>query len=338
MTGGVWVVAELAPDGRPTPDTLGLVTCARALGTAVTAIALGPGAGAAARSLGAHGATTVMVSEDPLLAEVPGEAGAHVVAELARTDSPKLIMFGTSYDSRDIAARLQVLLDVSLVAGVDEILAVDRVRSDVALSLWPGRPGNLRGGIGGTKRVEVAFSGSGPALVIAQAGAFEAEACGGHAEIVEVNVPIPQSRGRVRLVHRHVDTGERIGLEGAAVVVAGGRGLERSEHFSLLDDLASAIGNAAVGATRPVVDAGWAPFSRQIGQTGKTVRPSVYIAVGISGAAQHVVGVKRAQRIVAINTDRAAPIFQLADLGVVGDALTVVPAVIARLAARSADG
>ena len=122
-------------------------------------------------------------------------------------------------------------------------------------------------------------------------------------------------------------------LEDARVVVAGGRGLGR-EDLGLLDSLARSIGDAAVGATRPVVDAGWAPFARQIGQTGKTVQPRVYIAVGISGAPQHVIGVKQADCILAVNNDPAAPIFQLADLGVVGDARTVVPSVIERLEAR----
>jgi electron transfer flavoprotein alpha subunit len=330
----VWVLAEHAGGGGPTADTLGLVTSASALGANVTAVALGPGAGAAAPSLGAHGAATVMIAEDPVFADVPGETVAHALAELVREHGPDLVLFGPSYDARDVAARLQAMLDVSLVGGVDELVAVNRVRIEVALSLWPGRPGNLRGGIGGTKRVEVELSRR-PGLVIARGGAFTAEEVGGDATVVEVKVSVPERRRRLRLVQRHAETSSEVGLENAAVVVAGGRGLGRSEHFSLLDDLAAAIGNAAVGATRPVVDAGWAPFSRQIGQTGTAVRPSVYIAVGISGAAQHVIGIKGARHIVAINTDRAAPIFELADLGVVGDALTVVPALIARLAAGS---
>jgi electron transfer flavoprotein alpha subunit len=136
------------------------------------------------------------------------------------------------------------------------------------------------------------------------------------------------------LVERHESEGAGRRLDEARVVVAGGRGLQDPDAFSLLERLAEAIGDAAVGATRPVVDAGWAPFSMQIGQTGKTVRPEVYIAVGLSGAAQHVIGMKEAASIVAVNTDPKAPIFQLATLGIVGDASTVVQGTIEALTER----
>ena len=328
---GVLVCAELRADGgRVERDTLGLVSKARSLTPDVAAVVLGPGAAAAATQLGEHGAPNVYVSEDEVFAEYPGEPAAHTVAELVRDLSPALVLFGPSSDARDIAARLQAMLGTSLVAGVDDILAVDRVRVGVALSLWPGRPGNLRGGVGGTKHVEVRLDRE-PGLVVTRAGAFVAEPSGESASIHEVDVQVPEGRRRVRIVERHEESGER--LEDAAVVVGGGRGLGR-EHFGLLDRLATSIGDAAVGATRPVVDAGWAPFARQIGQTGKTVQPRVYLAVGISGAPQHVVGIQGAHRIVAVNSDPRAPIFQCADLGVVGDGATVLSAVIERLEER----
>ncbi|HEX9694706.1 MAG TPA: electron transfer flavoprotein subunit alpha/FixB family protein [Actinomycetota bacterium] len=123
-------------------------------------------------------------------------------------------------------------------------------------------------------------------------------------------------------------------LEEAPVIVSGGRGLQDPSNFKLLEELAGAIGNAAVGATRAVVDAGWVPYAMQIGQTGKTVKPKVYLAIGISGATQHIVGMKSSDRIIAINKDPEAPIFQLADLGIVGDALKVVPALTQEVKSR----
>lgn len=332
---GAWVLAELGPDGSPDPSALGLLTKARTLVDDVSAVVLGPGGPATVEVLGAYGARTVFISQDPVFAEFPGEPAAHVLAGLVDEHRPRLVLFGPSYDSRDVAGRLQALLGAALVGGADDLLAVDRVRVSVALSLWPGRPGNLRGGIGGTKHVEVSLDAT-PGLVVARSGAFAAEPCGGTATAVEVAAEVPDTRRRVRRVTRHEESGGNR-LEDALVVVAGGRGLGDAETFALLDDLATSIGNAAVGATRPVVDAGWVPYARQIGRTGKSVRPRVYIAVGVSGASQHVIGVRGAGTIVAVNIDPAAPILALADLGVVGDASTVVNGVIDRLAARGAE-
>jgi electron transfer flavoprotein alpha subunit len=334
---GIWVYAEVRPGGVD-PSALELLAKARQLGVDVAAVALGPGAGGAAGALGAHGARTVYVGDDPVYADYPAEPAAYVVGELARRHEPELVLFGSSYDSRDVAGRLQGLLGTALVANADDVLGVDRVRLTVALRLWPGRPGNLRGGIGGAKTVDVTLAGPLPRLVIARPAAFTAGTPSGEAEaeIVAVDVEIPAERKRARRLDSHEERGEGVRLEDAKVVVAGGRGLGDPRNLALLEELAGAIGSAAVGATRPVVDAGWAPFAMQIGQTGKTVRPEVYIAVGISGAPQHVVGVGGAGRLIAINTDRDAPIFQLADLGIVGDALTIVPAVISELRATAA--
>jgi electron transfer flavoprotein alpha subunit len=188
---------------------------------------------------------------------------------------------------------------------------------------------------GGSRVVDVALEGPSPRLVLVRPKSFAAEPGGGTAEVVTVEASIPDELTAARRVERHEETAAGPRLEDAKVVIAGGRGLQDPSNFKLLDDLAAAIGgHAAVGASRAVVDAGWVPYSYQVGQTGKTVKPEVYIAVGISGATQHVVGMKGAKRIIAINKDADAPIFRLADLGVVGDALAVVPKLIEEIRAR----
>src|SRR6266545_4689478 len=200
-----------------------------------------------------------------------------------------------------------------------DVLSIDRAQTQI---------------FGGATVVDVELSGPHPRLVLARPKSFPAEPTGGTADIVAVNAEILEDHKRARRVERHDEAAAGPKLEEARVVIAGGRGLQDPANFAVLDELASAIGSAAVGATRAVVDAGWVPYSYQVGQTGKTVKPEVYIAVGISGATQHLVGMKGSKRIVAINKDPDAPIFKLADLGVVGDALKVVPKLIEEIKAR----
>jgi electron transfer flavoprotein alpha subunit len=200
-----------------------------------------------------------------------------------------------------------------------DVTGVDRARTQIA---------------GGTLLVDVELHGPSPRLVLVRPKSFVAEAVGGAADVVPVDVDIPDALRTARRVERHEEAASGPKLEEAKVVIAGGRGLQVAANFGLLDQLASVLGNAAVGASRAVVDAGWVPYSYQVGQTGKTVKPDVYIAVGISGALQHVVGMKGAKRIVAINKDRDAPIFRLADLGVVADAAQFLPALIDEVRTR----
>jgi electron transfer flavoprotein alpha subunit len=313
----VWVFAEVGPGG-PAPASFELLAKARELGD-VAAVALGPGATAAATELGAHGATTVHASDDDVFAECLAQPAAHALHALVQQHSPDLILFPSSYDSRDVAGRLQAKTGSTLMSNATDVVSPGVARTQIA---------------GGTLNVDVALEGPTPRLVLVRPKSFQAEPSGGSATVVPVEVEIPEELRRARRVERHEEASSGPKLEEARVVIAGGRGLQGPSNFPLLDELAAAIGNAAVGASRAVVDAGWVPYSYQVGQTGKTVKPDVYIAVGISGALQHIVGMKGAKRIVAINKDADAPIFKLADLGVVGDALKVLPALIAEVNAR----
>ena len=305
----VWVYAEIDGTG-PSASALELLTKARDVGDPVEAVALGPGAREAAGTLGEYGATRVFASDDAVFADTVGQPAAHVLAGLVAEHSPDLLIFSTSYDARDVAGRLQAKTGSTLMSNATDVLAVDRARTEI---------------LGGTKVVDVELAGRAPRLVLVRPRSFAAEPSGGTAEVTPVSVDVPDELRTARRVERHEESSSGPKLEDAKVVIAGGRGLGGPERFSLLDELAAALGDAAVGASRAAVDAGWVPYSYQIGQTGKTVKPEVYLAVGISGATQHIVGMKGAKRIVAINKDADAPIFQFADLGVVGDLFEIVP-------------
>ena len=317
----VWVYVDLGPDGTPHPVSLELLTKARQLGDTVEAVALGPGAKDAAKTLGQYGAQTVYVSEDSVFAEHPNQPRAHALHQLVTEHQPSLILFALTYDSRDVAVRLQARTGSTLMSNTNDVADVGRAETQI---------------FGGTKIAEVQLEGPDPKLVIVRPKSFPAEPADGAGEpsLVEVNADVPEELKKVRRVEHHEEEATGPKLEEAPVVVSGGRGLQDPSNFKLLDELASAIGKAAVGATRAVVDAGWVPYSYQVGQTGKTVKPDVYIAVGISGATQHQVGMKESKRIVAINKDPDSPIFKMADLGVVGDALKIVPQLTEAIRAR----
>jgi electron transfer flavoprotein alpha subunit len=314
----VWVWADVTEDG-PSSGTLEVLTKARDLGDDVAAVALGPGAKAAADTLGEHGAATVYASDDEVYRNHLAQAPASALAGLVEEHQPDLIMFPTSYDARDVAGRLQARTGSTLMANATDVLGPDKARTEI---------------LGGTKIVDVELGGRAPKLVLIRPQSFEAEASGGSAEVVEVAADVADELTGAEVVERHQEEASGPRLEDAKVVVAGGRGLGGPDAFELLDKLAAAIGKAAVGASRAAVDAGWVPYSYQVGQTGKTVKPEVYLCFGISGALQHMVGMKGAKRIVAITKDADAPILKIADLGVVGDLFQVVPALTEEIEKR----
>ena len=316
--GGAWVFAEVTPDGAH-PAAFELLTHARAFDGDPTAIALGPGATAAAAELGAHGAATVYASDDPVLADHPGRPAAHALAGLIEAETPDVVLFAQTYDSRDVAGRLQGSIGSTLMANAMSITDPRHARAEI---------------LGGTKIVDVELAGPAPTLILLRPKSVAAEPTGGTARVVPLEADIPEDTRGARIVERHEEAASGPRLEDAKVVLAGGRGLGGPDAFAMLDELASEIGGAAVGASRAAVDAGWVPYSYQIGQTGTTVKPEVYLAAGISGALQHIVGMKGAQRIVAINKDADAPLLAMADLGVVGDLFQVLPALTEEIRRR----
>jgi len=316
----IWVFAQVA-DGEPTSGTLELLTKARQLGGTVSAFVAGDASGAAA-ALGDHGAAKVFATGD-LEGKLPGVAVASAMkAVIDGGDQPDLIMFPQSYEGRDVLARLSVKLDRTVLTNSTDV-AVDGESVVVTTPVF-----------GGTKLVSTVFTGERPYLAAFRPKSFAAEGGAGAAgEVVDAPVPDLGASGGASVTAVHVEEHSGPKLDEAAVVVSGGRGLGDAEKYDMIETLAKAL-KGAPGASRAIVDAGWVPYSYQVGQTGKVVKPTVYIAAGISGATQHMVGMKGSKNIIAINKDKEAPIFGIADLGIVGDVHKVLPQLIAALESR----
>jgi len=315
----IWVFAQEA-NGAPTSATLELLTKARGAGS-VTAFLGGDAAGIAG-ALGEFGATKVYATGD-LGGKLPGVAvSAAMKAVIDGGDAPDLIMFPQSYEGRDVMSRLSVQLDRTVLTNNID-LSVDGNAVSVTTPIF-----------GGNVLVTTAFSGSGPFLAAFRPKSFVAESAGGGAASV-VAAPVPElgATGSARVTAVHTEETHGPKLDEAAIVVSGGRGLGEAAKYEMIETLAKLL-KGAPGASRAIVDAGWVPYSYQVGQTGKVVKPGVYIACGISGATQHMVGMKGAKNIIAINKDKEAPIFGIADLGIVGDVHKVLPKLIEALQSR----
>jgi electron transfer flavoprotein alpha subunit len=315
----VWVLAE--PAGATfTTTSLELLTQARSFGGALAAITWGGDASLAAVA-GDYGATTLYDVGD-IASALPGVPVASAIeALIASVGAPDAVLIPTSYDGRDIAGRLSVRLDRPVLTNVTGLSDDGGLVTEHPI-------------FGGSQTVKAKFTGEGPGIYVIRAKSFVAEASGGSpAAVVAAPAGDTGTTGTASVTATHVE--ERIGpkLEEAAVVVSGGRGLGEAEKYAMIEETAKLLKGAA-GASRAIVDAGWVPYSHQVGQTGKTVKPTVYIACGISGATQHMVGMKGSKNIVAINKDPDAPIFQIADFGIVGDVNKVLPALIEALKAR----
>jgi electron transfer flavoprotein alpha subunit len=314
-----WVFAEEI-DGAPASLAFEMLTKARTFGGDLAAVYLGGGSETAFAALGSHGATRVF--HLPPGDALPAAAVAAALAGLVEQHRPDLLMFGLAFTDRDVAGRLSARLGRPVLAN-----AVD-------LQIGDGQARVVNEILGGTILVETAYRGEVPWIAIVRPKSFAAEAGAAFTpEVIPVALPDVGHAGEAAVLERHAEVSEGPDLEEAAVVVTAGRGVGGAEKMGPVTELASLLG-AAVGGTRAVVDAGWLAYSLQVGQTGKTVRPSVYIACGVSGAMQHIVGMKDSGTIIAVNKDEEAPIFRLADLGIVGDLHKVLPRLNEALKAR----
>ena len=320
MVDKVWVYAESA-DGKPTSVTLEMVTKAREIGSTVEALYTGADADAVAAGVGEHGATKLFVLDTG--EGLPGQVAAAAIAQLAGEHKPDAILFAQSYDGRDAVARLSVKLDKPVLTNGMSLSDDGGLQFGTAI-------------FGGLTLVDAKLTGDGPALVAIRPKSFAAEPSGGGAAAIEQVAAVDAGRAaEAKVLERHVEEQQGPKLEEASVVVSGGRGIGAAENYApLVEALAKEL-KGAWGASRAIVDAGWVPYALQVGQTGKTVKPKVYIALGISGATQHLVGMKNSDNIIAVNKDAEAPIFSVADLGIVGDVHKVVPALIEAIKAKS---
>ncbi len=317
----VWVFAEADGD-KVKSITLEMLAKAREIGDTVECFFAGDG-DAVAATLGAHGASKVYATGD-LSGGLPGVHVGAALAELINGgNSPDLILLGTTYDGRDVAARLSVAIDKPVLSNNTDVA----LEGNDVIATTPI--------FGGTQLVRTKLTAGTPNIVLVRPKSFAAEESGGGAAAVEaLAVPDAGAAGAAKIVNRHVEEATGPKLDEAAVVVSGGRGLGEASKYEMIEQLAKLL-KGAPGASRAIVDAGWVPYAYQVGQTGKVVKPTVYIACGISGATQHMVGMKGSKNIIAINKDAEAPIFSISDLGIVGDVHKVLPKLIEALQARS---
>ncbi len=294
------------------------VTAARAIADAtgggeVHAMLVGaPGVSSVAAELGKYGADVVIVVEHAALDRYNAEAFAATVTARVKGGSYRAAVLSASAQGKDLAPRVAAQLGVSMASDVTSFA----LESDAFVVRHPGYAGKIIA----TLRLT-----STPAVVTLHPGAITPAPNAKGARVETAAPALDPSQGRVLVKEMVQASTAKLDVGDAPVVVSGGRGLRAAENFKLVEDLAAAFGNAAVGATRAVTDDGWRPHTDQIGQTGRQVSPELYVACGISGAIQHMAGMRTAKTIVAINKDKEAPIFAIADYGIVGDVLEILP-------------
>ncbi len=319
MADVIWVYAEIV-ENKLTPTTLELLTKAAESGTA-EAVLLGPAPEDAAQILANYGASKVYRSADPVFGEYLTLPAVATIAGMIQKHKPAVMLFASSYAGRDVAAALSAKLDCGAITDVGNF------------ALKNGSVEATIPALGGSYENTSTLVHEGTKLLIVRPKSFDPKVSNQPLAVEEIPAPTDESLRQVHVADRVTVKREGPQLDGAKVIVSGGRGVKAAENFEMLQQLAELMGGA-VGATRAVVDAGWVPYALQIGQTGKTVKPDVYIACGISGAVQHLSGMKTSKTIISINKDPEAPIFQCSDFGVVGDLFKVVPQLIEEIKKR----
>ena len=309
-------------DGELQKGSLGVLSKAASLGDDVTGVVLGSGVAELAPKGGKFGAKRVLVVDDPALEAPLPQPRVDALAQIVRDRRFDTVLFAGSVLAADTAAGLAARLDAGLNWDLTDLASED------------GRLVGKRPALEDSVYVDVGWRGE-PRLALFRSGAFDPAETGGEAEVDEVSVSLEDFSQAAKMLEQAHEERSGPSIEDAEIIVAGGRGLGGPENFKLCEELAEALGGA-VAATRAVVDAGWYPYAAQVGQTGRSVSPKLYVACGISGAIQHKVGMQSSNVIVAINKDGNAPIFEFSDLGVVGDLHQVVPKLAELVRARKA--
>ena len=325
MSGNILIYVE-HENGKPRRVALETASkasdLAQSLGGKAHAIALGSGAGSSASTLGEYGVDTLYAADDAVYDQHGIEPAVGAVAWVIDSAKPAAVVLPYSQEGRDIAGRLSARLNAAVIAnavGIDP--DGDHLQATETI-------------FGGSITTTVT-GGENITLIMARPNAFKAEKKGKTASVESIDYTPSDDDRRVKRGETVQEEGAPLAVDEAAIIVSGGRGLGGPEPFAMLEDLAKEVGGV-VGASRAAVDAGWISYAHQVGQTGKTVKPQLYFAIGISGAVQHRVGMQTADTIIAINKDGDAPIFQLADFGAVGDLFQIVPALTEEIRKRKA--
>jgi electron transfer flavoprotein alpha subunit len=321
--GGILVYALHDGEGNFNKNSLGALSeaakLAGELGGEAAAVVVGDVSDEQAQSLGNYGVTKVYRAKD--VPEGLAQPIVDVMAKVIQDDGFSYALFGGGLLGFEIGAGLTARLDAGVTMEVTSVKAAD------------GKLVAERPILQDSQIADVGYVGE-PGIIIGRLNAFDIEEKGGSAEVVDVDVELSEWSTRAEMIQRGEQRGADVDIEAADILVGGGRGLGSAEGFDACEELAGAFDNGAVAATRAVVDAGWYPYAAQIGQTGKTVAPKLYLAVGVSGAIQHKVGMQNSETIIAINKDPNAPIFEFSDLGVVGDLNKIMPKLTEALKAR----